>query len=130
PLPIEVAPPAPIEPKRAPAPAPLAVAPEPAAATDLFSDLLGAGTVPVGATPSLDTRHPFDMESAAERNSPDPLKQLKPTPDLSLQESHDPLAGLGKKSWEPSASPALTDGSVSLFGNTHELPSSQREPSV
>ena len=134
PLPIVFtpAPVAEVKPAPEPEPAPLPVTrTEPEPAVDLFADLLGSGVVPVGAPPSLDTRHPFDMDSEADRNSHDPLQQLKPAPDLSLQENHDPLANLGKKSWEPSASPYLTDGSVSLFGNTPELPASNtKQPSV
>lgn len=55
---------------------------------DIFSDLFGPGTLPVGSVPDVAT-HPFDMESAQVRNPEDPLQALPrgdatvrgPTPD-------------------------------------------------
>ena len=42
---------------------------------DVFSDLFGPGTLPVGSVPDVST-HPFDMESAQTRNPEDPLRHL------------------------------------------------------
>ncbi|WP_353171287.1 hypothetical protein [Paracandidimonas soli] len=97
---------------------------------DLFSDLLGSGTVPVGAIPSLDTRHPFSMESAAERNSHDPLRQLKPARALDALESSDPLERLDGKSWQSSGNPSLTDGSISLLGSATGMTGATTTPSI
>ncbi|CAM4040177.1 FHA domain-containing protein [Bordetella tumbae] len=43
--------------------------------TDVFSDLFGPGTLPVGSVPDV-SAHPFDMESAQNRNPEDPLRHL------------------------------------------------------
>ncbi|OZI50597.1 FHA domain-containing protein [Bordetella genomosp. 4] len=43
--------------------------------TDVFSDLFGPGTLPVGSVPDV-SAHPFDMESAQTRNPEDPLRHL------------------------------------------------------
>jgi FHA domain-containing protein len=51
----------------------LAVAPAPA--PDIFNDLMGPGTLPVGTAPDV-SAHPFDMASAASRNPEDPLAHL------------------------------------------------------
>ena len=42
---------------------------------DVFSDLFGPGTLPVGSVPDV-SAHPFDMESAQNRNPEDPLRHL------------------------------------------------------
>ena len=103
---------------------------EKSATADLFSDLLGAGTVPVGAVPSLDTQHPFAMESAASRNSPDPLRQLKPKPELETHQNTDPLEYLGYESADSANSASLTDGSLSVLGTGTELSSTDSQPSI
>lgn len=58
---------------------------------DIFSDLIGPGTLPVGSAPDVST-HPFDLESAQTRNPDDPLQQL-PSGDASVARPvTDPLA--------------------------------------
>lgn len=68
--------------------------PEPVAATateDIFSDLIGPGTLPVGSAPDVST-HPFDLDSAAARNPVDPLRHL-PRGDATVSRPvTDPLA--------------------------------------
>ncbi|WP_236844446.1 FHA domain-containing protein [Bordetella sp. 15P40C-2] len=57
---------------------------------DVFSGLFGPGTLPVGSVPDAST-HPFDMESAGERNPEDPLRQL-PRGDANVSgPARDPL---------------------------------------
>ncbi|MDM9559501.1 FHA domain-containing protein [Bordetella petrii] len=43
--------------------------------SDVFSDLFGPGTLPVGSVPDV-SAHPFDLDSAQSRNPEDPLRQL------------------------------------------------------
>lgn len=64
--------------------------PAPAAPVDIFSDLFGPGTLPVGSAPDL-AAHPFDMASAAARNPEDPLAQLGRGDASFTDISHDPL---------------------------------------
>ncbi|VFR56309.1 Uncharacterized protein ImpI/VasC [plant metagenome] len=63
--------------------APLASSPPPAQPepepVDIFADLMGPGTLPVGSAPDISC-HPFDMASAAPRNTPDPLSLLPGEP--------------------------------------------------
>jgi len=62
--------------------------------SDVFSDLFGPGTLPVGSAPDVST-HPFDLESAQVRNPEDPLRQL-PRGDASVSgPARDPLDLLG-----------------------------------
>lgn len=63
--------------------------------TDVFSDLFGGpGTVPVGSAPDV-SAHPFDMESAQNRNPEDPLRHL-PRGDANVSGPlRDPLDALG-----------------------------------
>ncbi|WP_236844207.1 FHA domain-containing protein [Bordetella sp. 02P26C-1] len=62
----------------------------PAQSDDVFSGLFGPGTLPVGSVPDVST-HPFDMESAGERNPEDPLRQL-PRGDANVSgPARDPL---------------------------------------
>ena len=63
--------------------------PAPTAPVDIFSDLFGPGTLPVGSAPDL-AAHPFDMASAAARNPEDPLAQLDRRDATSTDISHDP----------------------------------------
>lgn len=51
-----------------------AAIPPPEPAPDVFSDLIGPGTLPVGSAPDV-SAHPFDMASASPRNPEDPLAQ-------------------------------------------------------
>ncbi|PJX25481.1 hypothetical protein CAP48_05380 [Advenella sp. S44] len=61
---------------------------------DIFKDLLsGPGVLPVGATTS-DEQHPFDMESAANRNHHNPVELLKPQGMHHPSIDGDPLAAL------------------------------------
>lgn len=73
-------------------------APEAAAATtsvvaddDIFSDLIGPGTLPVGSAPDVST-HPFDLDSAQARNPEDPLRHLPPGDGAVASALTDPLA--------------------------------------
>jgi len=61
---------------------------------DVFSDLFGPGTLPVGSVPDV-SAHPFDLESAQARNPEDPLRQL-PRGDANVRgPMRDPLDMLG-----------------------------------
>jgi len=61
---------------------------------DVFSDLFGPGTLPVGSVPDM-SAHPFDLESAQTRNPEDPLRQL-PRGDANVSGApRDPLDLLG-----------------------------------
>ncbi|OZI35315.1 hypothetical protein CEG14_09445 [Bordetella genomosp. 1] len=72
-------------------PDPLAAAEAPAApAGDVFADLFGPGTLPVGAAPDVDA-HPFALRSDMERNPADPLAHLQAA-GLHAGEPGDPLA--------------------------------------
>ncbi|WP_255592554.1 FHA domain-containing protein [Bordetella sp. BOR01] len=75
---------------------PLAAEPQSAQAeqVDVFSDLFGPGTLPVGSVPDV-SAHPFDLESAQGRNPEDPLRHLPPG-DANLRgPARDPLDMLG-----------------------------------
>lgn len=68
-----------------------AAEPAPEAKTeDVFADLFGPGTLPVGSAPDVSC-HPFDMASAAARNSPDPLGLVSPA-SIAPARPADPLA--------------------------------------
>lgn len=57
---------------------------------DVFSDLFGPGTLPVGSAPDVGA-HPFDMASAQHRNPEDPLRHL-PRGDANVSgPARDPL---------------------------------------
>ncbi|MDF8365502.1 FHA domain-containing protein [Achromobacter anxifer] len=58
---------------------------------DIFSDLIGPGTLPVGSAPDVST-HPFDLDSAQARNPEDPLRQLPPGDGVVSRPPTDPLA--------------------------------------
>lgn len=49
--------------------------PNDASSQDIFGDLFGPGTLPVGSVPDV-SAHPFDMASAQHRNPDDPLSDL------------------------------------------------------
>lgn len=68
--------------------------PADASTTDVFSDLFGGpGTVPVGSAPDV-SAHPFDMESAQNRNPEDPLRHV-PRGDANVSGPlRDPLDAL------------------------------------
>lgn len=82
-------------PPDAPVPAAASVAdlppaqPEPGP-VDIFADLMGPGTLPVGSAPDISC-HPFDMASAAPRNTPDPLSLLPGEPVRHVP-GEDPLS--------------------------------------
>ncbi|EHK62814.1 FHA domain-containing protein [Achromobacter arsenitoxydans] len=83
--------------------------PHPAAAPDddIFGDLIGPGTLPVGAAPDVSV-HPFDLESAQTRNPDDPLQHL-PRGDAAVSRpAVDPLAMFDVSS----------DGPPSVFEDT------------
>jgi FHA domain-containing protein len=72
----------------------VALPPQPEPAPDVFGDLIGPGTLPVGSAPDVGA-HPFDMASAATRNPEDPLAQL-PRDDMPLSGTGgDPLRMFG-----------------------------------
>ncbi|MGS1008391.1 FHA domain-containing protein [Achromobacter anxifer] len=58
---------------------------------DIFSDLIGPGTLPVGSAPDVST-HPFDLDSAQTRNPEDPLRHLPPGDGAVSRPPTDPLA--------------------------------------
>lgn len=58
---------------------------------DIFSDLIGPGTLPVGSAPDVST-HPFDLDSAQARNPEDPLRHLPPGDGMVSRAATDPLA--------------------------------------
>jgi len=79
--------------------------PLPAANTDdIFGDLIGPGTLPVGSAPDVST-HPFDLDSAAARNPDDPLRHLPRGDAMVSRPVTDPLALFDTPS----------DGSPSVF---------------
>jgi FHA domain-containing protein len=63
----------------------------PAAQADVFSDLIGPGTLPVASMSELAV-HPFDMESAVSRNPENPLAQLPDSGWRHDEGQRDPLA--------------------------------------
>ena len=74
-------------------PAPAAPAPQ-EDPDDIFKDLLsGPGVLPVGAT-AADERHPFDMESAINRNHHNPVELLRPQGMQHPSIDGDPLDAL------------------------------------
>jgi FHA domain-containing protein len=62
-----------------------------AAQGDVFSDLIGPGTLPVASLSELSV-HPFDMDSAASRNPDDPLAHLPKDEWHADNGPRDPLA--------------------------------------
>ncbi|MDQ2137168.1 FHA domain-containing protein [Alcaligenaceae bacterium B3P038] len=62
---------------------------------DIFSDLLGPGTLPVGSVPDV-SAHPFDLASDARLNPVNPLDQHVPT-DLDAHRPRDPLAAFDSR---------------------------------
>lgn len=66
-----------------------AAGPASAPADDVFADLFGPGTLPVGSAPDVHT-HPFAMDSAMSRNPADPLADLAPA-DPGRARARDPL---------------------------------------
>jgi FHA domain-containing protein len=81
-------------------------APAAAADDDVFGDLIGPGTLPVGSAPDGST-HPFDLDSAQARNPADPLQQLPPGDAAVTRPVTDPLALFD----------APGDGSPSIFSD-------------
>jgi len=83
---------------RAEAAAPNAEAAATAAAAvvddDVFADLIGPGTLPVGSAPDVSS-HPFDLDSAQARNAEDPLQHLPPGDAEVSRPVTDPLALFG-----------------------------------
>ena len=69
--------------------------PEEAPPVDIFSDLLGPGTLPVGSVPDV-SAHPFDLASDARLNPVNPLDQHVPA-DLDTHRSRDPLAAFDSR---------------------------------
>ncbi|CAB3669320.1 FHA domain-containing protein [Achromobacter pestifer] len=79
---------------------------------DIFSDLIGPGTLPVGSAPDVST-HPFDLESAQARNPDDPLQQL-PSGDAAVSRPvTDPLALFDTPADGPPS--VFTDGTPSTL---------------
>jgi len=101
---------------------------QPAAAPvieDVFSDLIGPGTLPVGSAPDVST-HPFDLDSAAARNPDDPLRHL-PRGDASVSRPvTDPLA-LFDAAHEGSPS-VFADGTPSTLPVHDPLADHRRHP--
>jgi len=58
---------------------------------DVFRDLLqGPGVLPVGTAAGITSLHPFELDSQAQRNHPDPLRALRDTaPDTPFAGSLD-----------------------------------------
>ncbi|SSW62166.1 FHA domain-containing protein [Achromobacter agilis] len=77
-----------------------------AADDDVFADLIGPGTLPVGSAPDVST-HPFDLDSAQARNAEDPLQHLPPGDAAVSRPVTDPLALFD----------APGDGSPSIFSD-------------
>ncbi|MEI2415185.1 FHA domain-containing protein [Orrella sp. JC864] len=82
------------------------------AAEDVFADLMGPGTLPVGSPPDVSC-HPFDMDSAARRNAADPLAQLPPEPGAAPSRA-DPLALLADEAGQ--APDVFSDRTPSALG--------------
>lgn len=90
-----------------------AAAPAAVADDDVFADLIGPGTLPVGSAPDVSS-HPFDLDSAQARNAEDPLQHLPPGDAAVSRPATDPLALFD----------APGDGSPSIFsdGSPSALP--------
>lgn len=103
-----------------PAEEPAPVAPPPPA-EDIFADLLNSpGTLPVGA-PTRNEAHPFEMDSASDRNHANPVSLL------TLQGVHqpihqrDPLSMLSQDGTEQHRVTIFTDNSPSTLRQNQEL---------
>jgi FHA domain-containing protein len=87
-----------------------------APAPNVFDDLIGPGTLPVGSAPDV-SAHPFDMASAAARNPADPLAQLGRGDTGFTDRRHDPL-GMFPNQDERHVDHVFTDATPStLHGN-------------
>lgn len=93
---------------------------------DIFSDLIGPGTLPVGSAPDV-SRHPFDLDSAQARNPEDPLRHLPPGDGAVSRPPSDPLAlfdapGDGAPSIFSDATPSALPAHDALAGHrTHPV---------
>jgi FHA domain-containing protein len=92
---------------------------------DVFSDLLGPGTLPVASLSEL-TVHPFDMESAASRNPDDPLAQLPTEAWRGDEGSRDPLALFPDT--DPHTDHALSDSTPAMLPARDPLASRPVDP--
>ena len=110
----------------APAPAESAVPePEPPVPEenpdDIFKDLLsGPGVLPVGGD-SSDGRHPFDMESATNRNHHNPVELLKPEGLHHPTIDGDPLDALPTDGAEKDRSTIFSDDSPTTLSKDSAL---------
>jgi FHA domain-containing protein len=87
-----------------------------APAMNVFDDLIGPGTLPVGSAPDV-SAHPFDMASAAARNPADPLAQLDRGETAFADRRRDPLSMFPNQD-ERNVDHVFTDATPStLHGN-------------
>lgn len=93
---------------------------------DVFSDLFGPGTLPVGSVPDV-SAHPFDLESAQARNPEDPLSQL-PRGDANVRGPlRDPLDMLGSPDAD-SADSVFSDQTPSTLPSHDPLDPHRSDP--
>ncbi|WP_066641809.1 FHA domain-containing protein [Bordetella sp. H567] len=92
---------------------------------DVFSDLIGPGTLPVASMSDLGV-HPFDMESAISRNPDDPLAQLQDHEWRHDAGQRDPLALFPDQGG--SAYHALSDPTPAMLPADDPLASRRLDP--
>lgn len=125
----------PIEQNSAPASQPQEAAPaappEPPAPAedpdDIFKDLLsGPGVLPVGGA-TADDRHPFDMESATNRNHHNPVELLRPEGLHHPSIDGDPLQALPTDGAEKDRQTIFTDDSPTTLRSDTALDSHKED---
>ncbi len=94
---------------------------------DIFKDLLsGPGVLPVGGD-SSDGRHPFDMESATNRNHHNPVELLKPEGLHHPTIDGDPLDALPTDGAEKDRSTIFSDDSPTTLSKDSALDSHKED---
>lgn len=124
------------QPQQGNAPAPAQQAGEPAPVAppvpeddpdDIFKDLLsGPGVLPVGGA-ATDDRHPFDMESATNRNHHNPVELLKPEGLHHPSIDGDPLQALPTDGAEQDRQTIFTDDSPTTLRSDTALDSHKED---
>lgn len=88
---------------------------------DIFKDLLsGPGVLPVGGT-SMDERHPFEMESATNRNHHNPVELLRPEGLHHPSIDGDPLDSLPSDGAEKDRQTIFSDDSPTTLNKDTAL---------
>ncbi|WP_193088382.1 FHA domain-containing protein [Advenella sp. FME57] len=121
-------------PENAPAASPADTGNSPAAAPvpeenpdDIFKDLLsGPGVLPVGGN-ATDERHPFDMESATNRNHHNPVELLKPEGMHHPSIDGDPLDALPSDGADKDRHTIFSDDSPTTLNKDTALDSHKQD---